>query len=43
MLIVLPYLAVIEQTAQEYEKVFEGHVEQGELISFTVCPTAPTR
>ncbi len=34
VLIVLPYLAVIEQTAQEYEKVFEGHVEQGELISY---------
>jgi CRISPR-associated endonuclease/helicase Cas3 len=34
VLIVLPYLAVIEQTASEYEKVFADHVQPGELISY---------
>lgn len=34
VLIVLPYLAIIDQTAKEYEQLFRSHVEAGELISF---------
>jgi CRISPR-associated endonuclease/helicase Cas3 len=34
VLVVLPYLAIIDQTATEYEAVFKSHVEPGELISY---------
>jgi CRISPR-associated endonuclease/helicase Cas3 len=34
VLVVLPFLAVIDQTAEEYERVFRGHADPGELISF---------
>ena len=34
VLIVLPFLAVIDQTAKEYEELFKGHVHPGNLISY---------
>jgi CRISPR-associated endonuclease/helicase Cas3 len=34
VLIVLPFLAVIDQTAREYEELFREYVEPGDLISF---------
>src|SRR5262249_54094509 len=34
VLIVLPYLAIIDQTAKEYDQLFQDHVGPGELISF---------
>ncbi len=34
VLIVLPYLAIIDQTAREYQELFRGRVEPGDLISF---------
>jgi CRISPR-associated endonuclease/helicase Cas3 len=34
LLIVLPYLAIIDQTVTEYQAVFKGRVEPGELISY---------
>jgi CRISPR-associated endonuclease/helicase Cas3 len=34
VLIVLPFLAIIDQTAKEYEELFRGYVEAGELISY---------
>src|SRR6185437_10669063 len=34
VLIVLPYLAIIDQTVKEYKDLFRGHVEVGDLISY---------
>jgi CRISPR-associated endonuclease/helicase Cas3 len=34
VLIVLPYLAIIDQTAKEYKELLGGHVEAGEMISY---------
>jgi CRISPR-associated endonuclease/helicase Cas3 len=34
VLIVLPYLAIIDQTVKEYEDLFRSHVEAGDLISY---------
>jgi CRISPR-associated endonuclease/helicase Cas3 len=34
VLIVLPFLAIIDQTVNEYEKVFKGHVDAGDMISY---------
>jgi CRISPR-associated endonuclease/helicase Cas3 len=34
VLIVLPFLAIIDQTATEYQAVFSGHAQAGELITY---------
>ena len=34
VLIVLPYLAIIDQTVTEYTELFRGHAQAGEMISF---------
>jgi CRISPR-associated endonuclease/helicase Cas3 len=34
VLIVLPYLAIIDQTSAEYQEALKGHVEPGELINY---------
>ncbi len=34
VLIVLPYLAIIDQTADEYQQLFKNHVEAGELVTY---------
>jgi CRISPR-associated endonuclease/helicase Cas3 len=34
ILIVLPYLAIIDQTVTEYEQLFRGHIGPGEMITF---------
>src|SRR5262249_43665535 len=34
VLIVLPYLAIIDQTVKEYTELFREHVAPGDLVSF---------
>src|SRR5262249_48363769 len=34
IVIVLPYLAIIDQTVKEYQELFKGHVGEGDLLSY---------